>query len=991
MPTGTSISVKTLIGEILVLVAALLAVLLAASMCLAAVTKRWNAAGVVVCNADYNQQFPRSCSDGLGGSIIVWQDFRSNDHYEIRVQRVDSSGSRRWAGSGDYSGVLVVINVGTEDPRPDIVPDGSNGAIILWTDKSSVPWSIYAHHIKSDGSLDPAWPAWGQHVDDAMNNVQDPVMCADGAGGAIVAWESDTGGGNNLVSIRRVNGADGSLMWGEASRVKTDMGLGEDQADASIVSDGSNGAVVAFRADQDTGDWRAFAQRLLGTDGSRQWGDAAVRVSTQNYDQNSPEITSADSNNYVVVYGDSNGGLACPLFAQKIRRSDGASQWAGSGVVVRVSGTNGNTHLISDDTAAYATWTREGSEVYAQRVNFDGTMSWTAGGVMLSSTANVAMAAPQIASDGMSGVIATWCDTGSGFIIHLQRVSAAGNILWGANGMPVCTVTSGQQAPTMVSDGAMSAIIAWQDDRNPATGIDIYSQKVSNSAPTVTSIDPSSGPNSGTLSGVEVRGTNMLPGATVKLEKSGRSDINATGVTWVSSTEMTCKFNLAGAATGKWDVELTNPDSQCDTLGEAFVVASPCSTWYLAEGTTDWGFSTYVSIVNPNNEAVTAEITYMTTEGVVPGGAVALPPMSQTTVNPGDLLGQKDFSTRVDCMEYKCIAVDRTMTWTGPGAVSCEGHNSIGVNTPAKTWYLAEGSSKWGFETWLLIQNPNDADATCQVTYMIEGESPRQYEKKIPAGSRASYSMFDDVGDKDASIKVESDVPVIPERAMYRNGRREGHDSIGTTTPAKDYYLAEGTTDWGFTTYVLVQNPNAQDNTVTLTCMTPDGPVVQPAVVVPANSRKTIRLNDALPSKDLSTHVEGSLPLIAERAMYWDAGLGEACHDSIGMDSPHTTFYLPDGETRNGYETWTLVQNPNEQDVTVEVRYLTPTGSGNVVFEDTVQALSRKTYDMREKIPEGKASIVVTCKTAGRPIMVERAMYWNGRGAGTDTIGGFSD
>ena len=34
---------------------------------------------------------------------------------------------------------------------------------------------------------------------------------------------------------------------------------------------------------------------------------------------------------------------------------------------------------------------------------------------------------------------------------------------------------------------------------------------------------------------------------------------------------------------------------------------------------------------------------------------------------------------------------------------------------------------------------------------------------------------------------------------MYRNKRREGHDSIGTTTSATDYFLAEGTTAWGFT------------------------------------------------------------------------------------------------------------------------------------------------------------------------------------------------
>ena len=49
---------------------------------------------------------------------------------------------------------------------------------------------------------------------------------------------------------------------------------------------------------------------------------------------------------------------------------------------------------------------------------------------------------------------------------------------------------------------------------------------------------------------------------------------------------------------------------------------------------------------------------------------------------------------------------------------------------------------------------------------------------------------------------------------MYRNNRREGHDSIGTTTPATDYYLAEGAVgyDSGYTTYVLVQNPQSSSN-----------------------------------------------------------------------------------------------------------------------------------------------------------------------------------
>jgi hypothetical protein len=126
--------------------------------------------------------------------------------------------------------------------------------------------------------------------------------------------------------------------------------------------------------------------------------------------------------------------------------------------------------------------------------------------------------------------------------------------------------------------------------------------------------------------------------------------------------------------------------------------------------------------------------------------------------------------------------------------------------------------------------------------------------------------------------------------------------------------------------------------------------------------------------------------------MYWNNGSGEACHDSIGMASAYTTFYLPDGETKNGRETWTLIQNPNGSAVTVEVSYLTPNGQGNVTKTEAIAASSRKTFNMASHSGiSGRAAIMVTSKTSGKKIMCERVMYWNARGAGTDTIGGFSD
>ena len=520
--------------------------------------------------------------------------------------------------------------------------------------------------------------------------------------------------------------------------------------------------------------------------------------------------------------------------------------------------------------------------------------------------------------------------------------------------------------------------------------------------PTVTGITPDSGTNDGTASITNLKGTGFRTGAKAYLigpsgsGEAGGGTITATDVNVASSSKITCSFELNGATAGSYTVKITNTDGKSGQLAGAFTVNEVTTpTWYLAEGTTAWGFDCYISIENPNSEAVSATVTYMTDAGAVPGGDIDLPGGSQATVNPEGILGEKDFSTRVECTDGKTIAVDRTMTWTGPGAPSPDGHCSIGVTAPATTWYLPEGSSAWGFDCWLLVQNPNEGEATAQVTYMIEGADPVIVEKKIPENSRKTYNMANDIGNKDASIKVEADIPVIPERAMYKNNNREGHDSIGTTTPATSYYLAEGTTAWGFTTYVLIQNPSANQATVEVTYLTSSGEVPHPEnpITMNGNSRKTIRVNDYLPGSDFSTRVTGSQAIIAERAMYWgeDTALGEACHDSIGMSAPHTTFYLPDGQTSEGRETYTLVANPNDTDVTVEITYLTPDGTGNVTFSETVAANTRMTYSMADKGIGGRASVMVTSRTAGKKIMVERAMYWNTRGAGTDTIGGYGD
>jgi hypothetical protein len=107
------------------------------------------------------------------------------------------------------------------------------------------------------------------------------------------------------------------------------------------------------------------------------------------------------------------------------------------------------------------------------------------------------------------------------------------------------------------------------------------------SAPTATSITPNSGTSGGTVHITNLAGSNFQTGAAVRLTRSGQTDISATNVVVVGSSQITCDFNLASAAVGQWNVVVTNPDSQSGTLSNGFTVTFSGKTWN-GSVSSDW-------------------------------------------------------------------------------------------------------------------------------------------------------------------------------------------------------------------------------------------------------------------------------------------------------------------------------------------------------------------------------------------------------------------
>ena len=213
-------------------------------------------ANTAICNASGIQQDPQITSDGSGGAIITWQDERSGN-WDIYAQRVDSGGNVQWTTNG------VAISATTNSQmEPEIISDGSGGAIITWIDRrSGNHYDVYAQRVDSSGNVQ--WTVDGAAI--CTNPSGNHLPCeitSDGSGGAIITWEDDRAGYMQYdVYAQKVN-SSGIVQW-TADGVPVCTATG-DQMAPLITSDGSGGAIITWTDDRYDGSGNNIrAQRVV--------------------------------------------------------------------------------------------------------------------------------------------------------------------------------------------------------------------------------------------------------------------------------------------------------------------------------------------------------------------------------------------------------------------------------------------------------------------------------------------------------------------------------------------------------------------------------------------------------------------------------------------------------------------------------------------------------------------------------------------------------
>src|SRR5262245_14998433 len=223
------------------------------------VDSRWPVNGLAVCAIPGRQGNPAMVEDGLGGALLAWDDDRAGAiGLDVFAEHVLNEGTvdPAWPATG-----RALCTVTGDQGRPTITSDLAHGAIVVWSDgRVANTFHIFAQHVSSTGVVDPAWPVNGRQISNDGVLESRALAVSDGAGGAIVNWQSFTAHLNMFAHHVKANGTL-DPVWPAGGRALTNVL--RNQTGAEIVPDGLGGAVVAWQDSFDVAAQHVLADGAL--------------------------------------------------------------------------------------------------------------------------------------------------------------------------------------------------------------------------------------------------------------------------------------------------------------------------------------------------------------------------------------------------------------------------------------------------------------------------------------------------------------------------------------------------------------------------------------------------------------------------------------------------------------------------------------------------------------------------------------------------------
>ncbi|GIV27413.1 MAG: hypothetical protein KatS3mg027_1227 [Bacteroidia bacterium] len=426
----------------------------------------------VICNQMYHQQNAKIVADGVGGAVIVWEDYRNDPtqtNADIYAQRIDKNGYIKWATNG-----IPVCNNTAHQSNPNI--DFVNGKIVvIWNDYRNGNADIYAQMIDTSGNV--LWTANGVPVISKSAGQKDGKVIMDASNNVYVAYQ-DSSAGHWDIYAQKLN-SSGVQQWGSNGAVVCNAGNNQINPRLELVSGG--GIYVVWQDKRNGVDYDIYAQKI-DANGNRQWNVAnnGIWVCSTVGTQSNPKIEPFGTG-FITAWQDLRNGGDYDIYAQYID-NNGLAQWTSNGKLICNALDNQSAIDMKNNNVdgAYIVWKDKRNtnyyDIYMQKVLYNGNIGWTGNGIVISN-ANYDQINPNIDVDNSGNALVVWQDSSAGsWDVYAAKVNTSGSVLWTT---VVCNASENQTDPKNVSDNSGGTIVVWQDKRNNVTTKwDVYCQKV---------------------------------------------------------------------------------------------------------------------------------------------------------------------------------------------------------------------------------------------------------------------------------------------------------------------------------------------------------------------------------------------------------------------------------------------------------------------------------------------------------------------------------
>ena len=471
------------------------------------------------------------------------------------------------------------------------------------------------------------------------------------------------------------------------------------------------------------------------------------------------------------------------------------------------------------------------------------------------------------------------------------------------------------------------------------------------------------------------------------------------------------------------------------------------SSFSFAEGTVRPGFQEYVTLQNAGASSASDAVVDLAFQAADDAGApvvlepytVAVPAGTRVTIDVNQVVRSQGVTIPIDVSilvtSKQKVLAERPIYFNSALAGGVDGGSTvIGASRPSPVWNFAEGTVRPGFQEYLTFQNPMTATASVTVTFQASDDPgntidvpPMTFAMSPRSRVTRDISRYvaDAVGDFRAvnvSARVVADSPIVAERPLYFNtglagGVRGGTTAVGATDTATSFLFAEGTVRPGFAEFVTLQNPGvAGSDTVarlSFQAAADDGrgvPVSDLTVTLPAGSRRTVNVNEVVAAQgitepiDVSVQVTADRPILAERPLYFRAGLAggvDGGSDVVGATRAAVAWSFAEGTVRPGFQEYLTLQNPTAAAVGITITFQAADDNGNAVdlppMQFTMSPRSRVTRDVTAHVAgagvAGPVDVSARVTADAAPgIVAERALYFRsdlagGVAGGTAVVG----